>query len=100
MKTLLIDPNVRVLVGTELGHKERERLGFDGIDDSDEKAVVKIETPAILSDFIRALVGPSVQKLGFERFAEKYHIDAVPGVRESILQTARLEGPIKGTDQI
>lgn len=97
MKTLKIDPAVSVLVGTELGRQERERLGLDRIDDTDEQAVVQIETPAVLSDFIRGLVGPSVHRLGFEGFAAKYHIDAAPGVRESILQTARLEEPSKGT---
>lgn len=95
MKTLQIDPSARVLIGSELGRRERERLDFDRIDDSEEGAIVEIRTPAVLSDFIRALVGPSVRKLGFKKFTEKYQFETTPSVREIILENARVaaDGP-------
>jgi hypothetical protein len=92
MATLLIDPEHTVLVGADLGRSERERLGLDQIDETDEPAVVKIDTSAILSDFIHALIGPSVRKLGFDRFMAKYQFDAAPGVRQNILETAHALG--------
>jgi hypothetical protein len=91
MTTLVINPELNVLVGADLGRRERERLGLDQIDETDEPTVVKIDTAAILSDFIHALIGPSVRKLGFDRFAAKYQFDAAPGVRQNILETARLD---------
>lgn len=91
MTTLEINPELNVLVGADLGRQERERLGFDRLDETDEPTVVKIDTSAILSDFIHALIGPSVRKLGFLRFAAKYQFDAAPAVRQNILETARLD---------
>jgi hypothetical protein len=89
MPTLQIDPNANILVGAEAGARERQRLDLDNLDTSNEDIIVEINTTAILSDFIRALFGPSVRRLGFAQFERKYHFDAPPSVRESILENAR-----------
>ena len=89
MQTLKLGPNIDILVGAKAGEDERSRLDFDRIDESPEEVIIEIETTAILSDFIRALVGPSVRKLGLAEFERKYHFDAAPAVRESIMENAR-----------
>jgi hypothetical protein len=91
VKTLQIDPKERILVQAQLGRSERERLEFDNIDESEDEAIVKIDTSAVLPEFIRALIGPSVRRLGFKEFEKKYHFDTAPSVRESILESARVE---------
>jgi hypothetical protein len=92
MTTVTINPALNVLVGADLGRRERDRLKLDQIDETDEPTVVKIDTSAILSDFIHALIGPSVRKLGFDGFIAKYQFDATPAVRQNILETAHALG--------
>lgn len=97
MKTLRIGPEERILVDAEQGQKWREDFGLDKFDREDGEATIKIDTTAVLPEFIRALISDSVRYLGFADFTKKYHFDAAPSVRENILENARVEDRGRGT---
>ncbi|MBC7799645.1 MAG: hypothetical protein H7Z10_03405 [Gemmatimonadaceae bacterium] len=88
-KLLEIDPTHRILAGERAGQSVRDALGLDAVDRDGGTAVVRIDTGAVTSSFIRGLVGDSVRKLGLDAFEAKYRFDTTPSIRETIHASAR-----------
>ncbi len=86
---LQIDPDGGMLRGEEAGRSARAGLNLDAVDQGPGKAVVRIASPVVTSSFLRGMLEPSVRRLGFDGFIEKYAFEASPVVRESIRLNAR-----------
>ncbi len=98
--TLKMDPSKRILKGEDAGRAARSELGLDAMDQTDDMVVVEIDTPVVTSTFIRALVEPSVRKLGLDGFHAKYKFVAEPTVRESIrINASILPGLPRASDK-
>lgn len=73
----------RTLVGTLTGLEERRRYGLDE-EDLRRGAVIITFEPEVLtvtSSFVRGFLGDSVERLGLDRFKQKYIIDATPHIK-------------------
>lgn len=82
------DANQRILSGKVPGQEQRELLGLDKIDVSEDTVVVRIPVKVVTSSFCLGMFGHSVLKLGLDGFLRKYHFEASPTVIETIRENA------------
>jgi hypothetical protein len=96
-----IPANSELLSGRDCGQEFRKRFRVDQLDGTDEEVIVTIpdEVISMNTSFFLGLFGPSVRKLGPERFLMKYQFQCdevhLATVREGMSRAVK-EGTIFG----
>ncbi len=89
-KTLAVAPGTWLLTGEEAGRTARAALKLDEADAGDAEVHVRLPAPVVTSEYIRAMVGPSVKRLGLAEFEKRYRFEASRDVRDMIQANAEL----------
>jgi hypothetical protein len=90
-----IPSNSEVITGRDCGEEFRRRFQLDALDVSEDEAVVSIPAAvvSINTSFFLGLFGPSVRRLGPERFLSKYKFQCddvhMATVREGMIRAAK-----------
>jgi hypothetical protein len=80
-----------VIAGRSKGAAARDHFHLDQVDEAPELATVKIplEVISLNSSFFLGMFGQSIQKLGREKFLEKYNFECAPVLLDDIMSGIR-----------
>lgn len=91
---ITVPEGARILSGKEVGIKARKKYNLDNIDDTDGYAQIEIDVPVVTSSFILGMFSKSVQKLGIEKFFDKYRFNA----RDDVIRNIEINAKYSVTD--